>query len=73
MNYDMPEQLQNLQSKTKHFLPLADVAICFSKNKQLNQHNKNNTHNPKTKVEGAFNAAFRAPCSAVPSIKDSHL
>ena len=73
MNYDTPEQLQNLQSKPKHFLPLADVAVCFSKNKQINQYNKKQTHNPKTKVEGAFRAAVRAPCSSVPYIKYSHL
>ena len=58
MNYDTPEQLQNLQSKPKHFLPLADVAVCFSKNKQINQYNKKQTHNPKS--WGSFQCSFQS-------------
>lgn len=49
MNHDKVGQFWDLQSETKYFLPVADVAVCFFK-KQSNQHNKKYTYNPKTKV-----------------------
>ena len=43
MTHDKPEQFQNLQSQTNHFLPLANVLVSISlrKNKKKQQTNQN--------------------------------
>lgn len=40
MTHDKPEQFQNLQSQTNHFLPLANVLVSISLKKKNKTANK---------------------------------